>query len=130
MLNQRQEDYAQLLYKGVKQIKAYEEAGFSINSTPETIAANASRLANSDKIVARLQELNAPMVEVLQSTKAKKLQILEKIYAHEPNSETITAQVTIKAVAEHNKMAGDYAPEKHAVLGDIEITIVHKDKGG
>ena len=128
MLNQRQEDYAQLLYKGVKQIKAYEEAGFSTNSTPEVIASNASRLANSDKIVTRLTELNAPVVEVLQSNKAKKLAVLEKLYLHDPHPETITGMVVTRAIAEHNKMEGDYAPEKHAVLGDIEITIVHRDK--
>ena len=127
-MNQRQEDYAQLLYNGVKQIKAYQEAGFSVNGTPETVAANASRLANSDKIIARLRELNAPVIAEIQSKKEEKLGILEDIYKHKPDPETITAQVTIKALSEHNKMAGDYAPEKHAVLGDIEITIVHKDK--
>ena len=76
------------------------------------------------------QPKRKPMVEVLQSKKAEKLQILEKIYTHEPDPQTITAQVTIKAVSEHNKMEGDYAPEKHAVLGDIEIIIKHEDKGG
>ena len=127
-MNQRQEDYAQLLYKGVKQIKAYEEAGYAVTGTPETVAANASRLANSDKMVARLTELNAPVVEVLQSNKAKKLAVLEKLYLHKPDPGTITGMVVTRAIAEHNKMEGDYAPEKHAVLGDIEITIVHKDK--
>lgn len=128
MLNQRQEDYAQLLYKGVKQIKAYGDAGYAVTGTPETVAANASRLANSDKIVTRLQELNAPVVEVLQSRKAEKLQVLETIYTHEPLPEQITARDRIHAVSEHNKMEGDYAPEKHAVLGDILIEIVHRDK--
>lgn len=36
----------------------------------------------------------------------------------------------ISAIAELNKMEGDYAPEKHAVLGDIVIEIVHRDKEG
>ena len=127
-MNQRQEDYAQLLHQGVTQIKAYGDAGFSVNSTPETIAANASRLANSDKIVTRLRELNAPAVARIQSTKEAKLKVLEKIYTHEPDSDTITGMVVTRAIAEHNKMEGDYAPEKHAVLGDIVIEIVHKDK--
>ncbi|KKL58420.1 hypothetical protein LCGC14_2225590 [marine sediment metagenome] len=91
-------------------------------------AANASRLANSDKIIARLRELNAPAVVRVQSTKEAKLKVLEKIYSHEPDSDTITGMVVTRAIAEHNKMAGDYAPEKHAVLGDIEITIKHEDK--
>lgn len=34
----------------------------------------------------------------------------------------------IQAIAELNKMEGDYAPEKHAVLGGIVIEIVHRDK--
>ncbi len=127
-MNQRQEDYAQLLHQGVTQIKAYGVAGYAITGTPETVAANASRLANSERIVTRLQELNAPAVARIQSTKEAKLKVLEKIYTHEPDSDTITGMVVTRAIAEHNKMTGDYAPEKHAVLGDIEITIKHEDK--
>ncbi len=127
MLNQRQEMYALLLYQGVNQNKAYVDAGFA-SGTEMTVAANASRLANSDKIIARITELRAPAVERIASTKEAKLKVLEKIYTHEPDSDTITGMVVTRAIAEHNKMAGDYAPEKHAVLGDIVIEIVHKDK--
>ena len=34
----------------------------------------------------------------------------------------------IQAIAELNKMGGDYAPEKHAVLGDILIEVVYRSK--
>ena len=89
---------------------------------------NTDKLLKTTTIMERLAILRAPAAVSAQTAKEAKLQILEKIYKHEPDTDTITAQVTIKAVAEHNKMEGDYAPEKHAVLGDIEITIVHRDK--
>ena len=34
----------------------------------------------------------------------------------------------VDAIAELNRMDGSYPPEKHAVLGDIRITVVHKDR--
>ena len=89
---------------------------------------NADKLLKNTNIAERLAILNAPAVVRVQSTKDAKLQVLEGIYTHKPDSETITGMVVTRAIAEHNKMAGDYAPEKHAVLGDIEITIVHRDK--
>lgn len=35
----------------------------------------------------------------------------------------------IQAIAEHNKMGGDYAPEKHAVMGDIVIEVIYVNRG-
>ncbi len=89
---------------------------------------NTDKLLKTTSIIERLAILNAPAVARAQSTKEAKLKVLEEIYTHEPDKDTITGMVVTRAIAEHNKMAGDYAPEKHAVLGDIEITIVHKDK--
>ena len=91
-------------------------------------ATHSTRWLKMANIQERLGELNKPVIARVQRTKDAKLQVLEKIYTHEPDPETITAQVVTKAISEHNKMEGDYAPEKHAVLGDIEITIVHRDK--
>ena len=91
---------------------------------------NTDKLLKTTSIKERLAILNAPAVVRVQSTKDAKLQVLENIYTHEPLPDQITARDRIGAVAEHSKLVGDYAPEKHAVLGDIEITIIHKDKGG
>lgn len=90
--------------------------------------ANTDKLLKNTNIKERLAILNAPTIVRANSTKEKKLAVLENIYTHEPLPEDITARDRIHAVSEHNKMEGDYAPEKHAVLGDIEITIVHRDK--
>ncbi len=120
MLNQRQELFCINYVSGMTAKDAAIKAGYNPTNT--------DKLLKTTSIIERLAILNAPAVARVQSTKDAKLQVLEDIYTHKPDSETITAQVTIKAVAEHNKMEGDYAPEKHAVLGDIEITIVHKDK--
>ena len=124
MLNQRQELFCINLVNGMTATDAAIEAGYD----PSYAATNTTKLLKNTNIIERLDVLNAPAVVRVQSTKDAKLRVLEKIYTHEPDSDTITGMVVTRAIAEHNKMSGDYAPEKHAVLGDIEITIVHKDK--
>lgn len=124
MLNQRQELFCMNYVSGMTAKDAAVEAGYE----SKYAATNTGKLLKNTKIQERLAILRAPAVVRAKSTKEAKLQILEKIYTHEPDPQTITAQVTIKAVSEHNKMEGDYAPEKHAVLGDIVIEIVHRDK--
>ena len=125
-LNQRQERFCQNIFLGKTATDASILAGYS----PSSAAVNTTKLLKNTKIIERLAEMNTPVVSRIQSTKDKKLTTLEKIYSHEPLPDQITPRDRIKAIAEHNKMEGDYTPEKHAVLGDIEITIVHRDKGG
>ena len=104
------------------------EAAIGAGYESKYASTNTEKLLKNTSIIERLAILRAPAAVRALSTKAKKLEILENIYTHEPLPEQITSIDRIRAVAEHNKMEGDYAPEKHAVLGDIEITIVHKDK--
>ena len=106
------------------------ESAIKAGYEPASAKVTASRMLRYDNIAERITLLNAPAVLRVQSTKEAKLQVLEDIYTHKPDSETITGMVVTRAIAEHNKMAGDYAPEKHAVLGNIEITIKYEDKGG
>jgi len=126
MLNQRQEDFCINLVSGMTATEAAIKAGYA----PDYASTNTDKLLKNTSIVERLAILRAPAIVRANSTKEAKLQILETIYTHEPLPEQITARDRIHAVSEHNKMAGDYAPEKHAVLGDILIEIVHRDKGG
>ena len=125
MLNQRQELFCINYVSGMSGTESAIKAGYE----PASATVTASRMLRYDNITERIALLNAPAVMRVQSTKDAKLQVLEEIYTHKPDSETITGMVVTRAIAEHNKMEGDYAPEKHAVLGDIEITIIHKDKG-
>jgi hypothetical protein len=56
MLSPKQERFCLLIVQGEIQSKAYELAGYR-TGTPNTVNANASRLANKDNIKARLAEL-------------------------------------------------------------------------
>ena len=121
-MNQRQEIFCINYISGMTAKDAAVKAGYSPDNT--------DKLLKTTSIIERLAILRAPAVVRVQSTKEAKLQVLEDIYTHKPDLETITGMVVTRAIAEHNKMAGDYAPEKHAVLGNIEITIKYEDKGG
>ena len=56
-------------------------------------------------------------------TKNEKLALLAEYARMNPKKAN-----PVEAIRELNKMEGDYAPEKHAVLGDIVIEIVHRDR--
>ena len=70
-LSSMMEAYCQHLFAGNTQIDAYRLAGYSENQKIETIAPHASRLANDDKIVARLAELRATVTEANVLTKER-----------------------------------------------------------
>jgi hypothetical protein len=57
----RREKFANYLVNGYNQIAAYKEAGFTCKNT--TAAANASKLANTPEVVARIQELKMKAAE-------------------------------------------------------------------
>ena len=57
-LTQKQETFTQFLFTGINQREAYQKAGYACNSSLVVIDSNASRLANSEKVLARLAELN------------------------------------------------------------------------
>ena len=126
MLNQRQELFCQNVFTGKSTGEAAKLAGYS----EKTAYSIGPRLLKNVEVTERIVALQDAVSSGRISAKEKKLEILENIYTHEPLPDQITSIDRIRAVAEHNKMEGDYAPEKHAILGDIEITIVHKDKGG
>ena len=56
-------------------------------------------------------------------SKHEKLQLLSEYARMNPKKVN-----PVEAIREINKMEGDYAPEKHAVVGDIIIEVVYKDK--
>ena len=125
MLNQRQELFCQNILNGKSATKAARDAGYS-EKTAYSIGA---RLLKHVEITKRLAALQLAVSSGNIATKQQREEILTKI-ATEGHKEPITAQDKVRAIAELNKMGGDYAPEKHAVLGDIVIEIVHRDKEG
>lgn len=58
-LTNKQELFANYIFQGMPQSEAYIKAGYSSNMLPSTIYENASRLANSTKILARVNELRS-----------------------------------------------------------------------
>ena len=154
-LTQKQENFCLNLIKGMSQREAYAKAGYSANQLPATQDRNAFELASSNKILARLEELRAPIEAEVALSASKRKEILAKIATATPadilelsederdtrlkpealDSPAVsyirTEQVSIgkmpvritrvgmtdkiRAIAELNKMEGDYAPEKRRV---------------
>ena len=56
-LTQKQEMFCLFIFQGLSQRAAWEKAGYSTKYAPEIVDQNASRLANSTKVQARLIEL-------------------------------------------------------------------------
>jgi len=119
-LNQRQELFCQNIFTGMTATDAAIKAGYS----PKFARENCPKLLQNTTIQERLRELNAPVIARVRATKEAKLEKLEEIYGHEPLPETITARDRILAISEHNKMEGDYAPEKHAIIQETIIRFV------
>lgn len=119
-LTQKQESFVQNLFLGMSQREAYLQAGYSRNQSPDVLDIHACELAGADKIVVRLAELNKPIIKKIQASKESKLDRLEEIFSKEPLPERVTARERIFAIAEHNKMAGDYMPDKVDITSGLE----------
>ena len=57
-LTQKQENFCLNIFQGLSQRGAYLKAGYSKKNKPETLDNHACQLANTDKVKARLGELN------------------------------------------------------------------------
>ncbi len=123
-MNQRQERFCLEYFTTGNATQSAIVSGYS----KKTATSIASENLTKPEILARLRELKDAATLDVVSSKSKKLAKLEEIYTSRTIPDQATVSDKIRAIAELNKMEGDYAPEKHAVLGDIEITIVHKDK--
>jgi len=75
----RQVNYARFLFEGWQQYDAYKEAGYAVNATRNTIDANASRLANSAKVKAKIAWFHAQADEKTITTVRERKQILSEI---------------------------------------------------
>lgn len=131
-LTQKQEAFTRNIFSGMNQSDAYREAGYAVvNQADRTLYANASRLANNVKVVAYLKALNDKVIKKVGMDKEQRLQRLADI-ASEPIRQPVTAKEVVMSIAEQNRMLGDYAPERHAVLGNFTIKVVyeHRDRIG
>lgn len=106
--NPKHEAFAQALAKGQSAIDAYVTAGYKPNRSA------ASRLSTNVNVEARVTELVNKGAEKAEWTVADRLQMLREIAM---SSKDEDPRVSIAAIAETNKMHGDYAPTKSELTG-------------
>jgi len=121
--NSRYEKVAFNLFKGMIQKEAVIDAGFS----PRTADLTGFRLIRNDKIQARIQELHKQAEKPGIMSVGERKERLSEV-AREGVKQPVTAREVVQSIAELNKMDGSYAPEKHAILGDIQIEVTYIDK--
>lgn len=130
MLNQRQERFCINYVAGMTAKDAAIEAGYDAKYA----ATNTDKLLKNTKVETRLIELNAKLVDKAIATVYERKQRLTTILREDNLTDkgNLSRGSNIQAISELNKMEGEYKPvlQAHAVLGDIVIEIVHRDKGG
>lgn len=137
LLLQKQEDFCLKILSGMTQREAYLQA---YNPHHQNAINNAdslsSRLSSTVKIIERLEELRQPSINSTKMLVAEREERLSDIARanvwHFKDDDDIVADVrfndNISAIKELNKMDGSYAPEKHAILGDITIEVIYKNE--
>lgn len=118
-LTQKEERYTQGLFIGKSQREAYKYAGYSMNQLPETIDANACRLAKDSKVIARLEELNeGTETENVASVLERKEVLTKDIRDNHKDRYGIPIKgPRLQAIDILNKMEGSYAPDRHELTG-------------
>ena len=112
-LTQKQENFALNIFKGMKQIDAYIEAGYSSKGKRSSIDTLASILVNKPEIKARLEELRkGPENEAIATVEERKEKATEVIRKELPKK--VTARERIMAISELNKMEKIYTEKEPA----------------
>lgn len=123
-LTPAEETFAQGLAAGLPQLQAYKKAHPNDSSKPTTMSPNASRLAKSSKILARVKELTAPVTHELQ-VRAQDLIAKLQVIADAPVQEPVRAADKIAAIDKIAKIAGLYRDDRQVRDGQpIRITHV------
>ena len=124
MLTAKQEEFAQNIIKGMSQADAYRSAYNTSRMTDKTIHEKASRMANDDKVRARITELRGQIATESIMTAQKRLEWLtELVY----NEESCVSD-KLKAIDIMNKMQGEYVQKVQAeVTNAVNISIELSD---
>ena len=109
-LTQKQELFTQYLFEGLSQRQAYIKAGYSSNQLPATLDRHAHTVANSDKIKARLAELNLASVTPKVLDKQARLEKLTEVALTSYEKQSVTAQQVINAIKEIAVQTGETNP--------------------
>jgi hypothetical protein len=119
--NVRHETFAQEIALGKSQRQAYKVAfPKSVNWKDETVDPKASALAKNDKVLTRVQELQAEATSKTIKTAIQRKEWLSSIM----DDETEDTAIKLKACDLLNKMDGEYTTKIEAdVNTDININI-------
>lgn len=113
--NARHEKYAQGIAQGTSQRKAYRAAfPSSLKWKDETVDAKASALAKSDKVLARIQELQKESTSKAVKTATQRKEWLSKVMDNDDED----MNHRLKACDMLNKMDGSYT-DKLQISGKI-----------
>ncbi|KKM79917.1 hypothetical protein LCGC14_1345180 [marine sediment metagenome] len=129
-LTRKQEGFTLDLFQGLSETAAYKN-NYSIESMSKgAIYVEACRLAANPKVSLRLDKLRQPQANSTKMLVAEREERLSEI----GREDIISAKGTplrgpnITAIRELNQMDGVYPPEKHALLGAIDLVVRYKDK--
>jgi len=127
LLNTQWEKFCLAIFTGKSGQDAAIEAGYSVKAARQI----ASRLLTKANIVARIQEIQ---------TKAASKKIMDAIERKERLTEIaretlegkfgINRQGNLQAIAELNKMEGEYAPQRVETSGEITLRVKYDDEKG
>ncbi len=123
MKNARHEKFVINLVKGKTQTDAAIDAGYSV----KTARSQGSTLLTNPNIQQRRKALQELTVTDTVLPIQKRKELLSEQASQPLTNKAVTGKERVMAIAELNKMDGSYAPEKHAILGDILIEVVYKD---
>jgi hypothetical protein len=116
MLSPKQEAFAQSLASGATQSDAYR-AAYNVrpNTTADSIHQAASKLAADPKVLSRVAELKAPLVEKQLWT--REMSVKGLVNAYKVSQQGQNASGMVAAVKELNAMHGFNAAAKHELTG-------------
>lgn len=112
-LTAKQEKFAQCIADGMTQADAYREVYSAKNMSDSTVWANASRIANNSKVIARVDSLRSEVAKRQLWTRENSVKALIRVYVDNDTP----AAVKVSAVRELNNMHGYNEPVKHELSG-------------
>lgn len=126
-LSGRIEEFCHKMLISSSQTAAARESGYSLKSA----ANKASDLMRRPEVIDRIKELrdkqDRALIKANIADIKERQERLTELVRNDVKTDVSSMDVT-RAIAELNKMDGSYAPEKHAVLGDILIKVVYDNK--
>lgn len=106
-LTEKQEKFCQRIADGMNQTEAYRSAYSAKNQTEKTLWANASRIANNSKVLARVSALKAQLAKKQLWTRERSVLLLGNIAVgiNEKSSDRISAIKELNAMHGYNEPA-------------------------